>query len=496
MSSLWLDTAQHPRSTGYETGSRWDDIVIGAGLTGLVTAVLLAGAGRRVLVLEARTVGAVTTGHTTGKVSLLQGTRLSSIVRNHGNRVAAAYVTGNRAAQDWIDQFCAGRQVAVERRDAWSYASTPDGGRLVRRECETAQRLDLPVEWTESDELPYRTFGAARLADQLQLDPVPLLIALAAELELLGGTLVEHERAHDVHVSGAVAAVTTSSGWVSAEHVVLATGVPFLDRGLYFAKVRPERSYAAAYRVSGPLPRGMYLSVDSPTRSLRTAGRLDEELLLVGGNGHPVGRAPRPPSELLADLHRWTGRHFPGAEPTHAWSAQDYRSANSVPFVGRLPRGQGQVQLATGFGKWGLTNGPMAALMISSEILGTSPGWAQVLQTRVSRPSALMPGIGFNAEVAAAGVTGWLRAETSRVDALSSPSEGVGLVGSRRGRPVAVSTVQDRTCAVSAVCTHLGGVVTWNDQEQSWDCPLHGSRFAADGTVLEGPATEPLDDLE
>jgi Rieske Fe-S protein len=140
-----------------------------------------------------------------------------------------------------------------------------------------------------------------------------------------------------------------------------------------------------------------------------------------------------------------------------------------------------------------MTNGPMAALMISGDILGDKPDWARPLQTRITRPAGLLTGIGFNAEVGLAGARGWLGAETRHhVDAVDVPAEGEGRVGADRARPVAVSTVGGSTCAVSAVCSHLGGVVVWNDQERSWDCPLHGSRFAPDGSALEGPATRPL----
>jgi Rieske Fe-S protein len=58
--------------------------------------------------------------------------------------------------------------------------------------------------------------------------------------------------------------------------------------------------------------------------------------------------------------------------------------------------------------------------------------------------------------------------------------------------PTAVSTVDGTICRLSAVCTHLGGIVTWNSAERSWDCPLHGSRFDAQGRLLEGPAVEDL----
>jgi Rieske Fe-S protein len=48
----------------------------------------------------------------------------------------------------------------------------------------------------------------------------------------------------------------------------------------------------------------------------------------------------------------------------------------------------------------------------------------------------------------------------------------------------------------SAVCPHLGCIVAWNSAEHSWDCPCHGSRFAADGTCLIGPSTDDLKALD
>jgi len=237
----------------------------------------------------------------------------------------------------------------------------------------------------------------------------------------------------------------------------------------------------------------MYLSVETPIRSLRTAVRQDEELLIIGGNGHHVGRQSAPPTRLVADLISWTQHHFPAAQLTHTWSAQDYQSLNHVPFVGRFPRGAGRLHLATGFNKWGMTNAPMAALMIAREILGGQAKWARVLNTRVSGPlvgwEALTSGVG----VGVAAVQGWLGAELRPLGiGTITPPDGTGLVRADDGKPIAISTVDGKTCAVSAVCTHLGGVVRWNDQERSWDCPLHGSRFAANGKLLEGPATSDL----
>ncbi|MET0837999.1 MAG: FAD-dependent oxidoreductase, partial [Marmoricola sp.] len=210
-------------------------------------------------------------------------------------------------------------------------------------------------------------------------------------------------------------------------------------------------------------PEGMYLSAGSDSRSVRDlpvpAGG---SRLLVGGAGHGVGRT-RSEETHVERLRDWTARFFPGAVETHQWSAQDYRSHDAVPYVGRLPRGFGRIYLATGFDKWGMTNGVAAALAISGQVLGQQPSWAKTLGRRITGPTAAAHLAAINLKV------------------------GLGAAGGAAER-----VTQRDAREVLPVCTHLGGPLHWNDCEQSWDCPLHGSRFGASGEVLEGPATRPL----
>lgn len=494
MTSLWLDTnpVAAPAAGQLTAGAQYDTVIAGAGLTGLTTAVLLARSGQRVAVLEGRTVGAAATGNTTAKVSLLQGTTLSKIRSHQTDSVLRAYLDGNREGQSWLLRYLDEQDIPYQRRTAYTYATTEQGAETLRAELEAAQAADLPVAWTEDTELPFPVAGAIALEDQAQIHPMQVLEALAAELRERRGELIEGVRVTGAGI-GSPLNVETTGGPVRADHLVLATGAPVLDRGGYFAKLLPHRSYALAFRVPGApgtVPQGMYLSADAPSRSLRTAPVGDEELLLVGGNGHVVGRKDSPRA-AVDDLEAWTGRHFPGAQRTHAWSAQDYRSANYIPFIGTLPRGGGGIYLATGYNKWGMTNGVAAALAISGQLLGGNLPWADTLGKRITTPSDLLTGAKDTLEVGVRVATGWATAE-SRALSPEPPVEGEGIVGRVDGTPAAVSTVDGVTCRLSAVCTHLGGIVTWNDAENSWDCPLHGSRFAADGSVLEGPAVKAL----
>ncbi|ROR74387.1 FAD-dependent oxidoreductase [Bogoriella caseilytica] len=497
MRSLWFDS--HPLDIPAPAvplpGSHYDVVVAGGGLTGLTTAVLLARAGKKVAVLEARSVGAVATGNTTAKVSLLQGTTLSGIAEHQSTEVLQAYVTANRDGQAWLAQYLDERDVGYQRRSAWTYATTAEGAAALEKEAAACHTAELPVTWQDTTELPYPVSGALSLDEQIQVHPLEVLGALAGELHERGGVIYEGVRLLDAK-SGSPLSVHTTGGSLRTEQLVLATGVPVLDRGGYFARLTGHRSYALAFRMPAETgsahaaPQGMYLSADAPGRSLRTAPVDGEEYLLVGGNGHMVGRANSPRGAVL-DLEAWTRRHFPGAARTHSWSAQDYRAADHVPYIGALPRGGGNIYLATAFNKWGMTNGVAAALALSSEILGGQMAWADTLTRRSVTLNGVLSGVMDNLDIGARMGTDWASAELNALPDYP-PSEGHGVVGRSGGKPVGESTVDGVTRRVSAVCPHLGGVLRWNDAECSWDCPLHASRFAADGTLLEGPAVSDL----
>ena len=461
-------------------------------MTGLTTALLLARAGRKVAVLEARQIGSVTTGNTTGKLSLLQGTKLSTMLSRQTRGVTAAYLEANREGQAWLLRFCSDHAVPVQVRDAVTYAADRGPGlRQARREHEAATSLGLPVRWEERLPVPFPHEGGTVLPDQAQLDSMEVLEALTSQLRRHGGHVFQGRRVVSVTGSDPHTLTLDDGATVAAQTVVLATGTPILDRGLYFAKLHPMRSYALAFRHPDP-PALMALGVGSPSRSVRDtpdpAG--DGRLLLVGGEGHTVGRT-RSERAGVERLRTWTADHFPGAVETHAWSAQDYSSHDGVPFVGPLPRGGGQIFVATGYDKWGMTNAVAAALDLAGQILNDSPSWAKPLHRRPTGPRAAAQLAKLNAEVGLTMTLGLLAAELRRAPEVA-PAEGEGQVGREGLVPVGRSTVGGTTCSVVALCTHLGGTLKWNDFEQSWDCPLHGSRFAPDGQVLEGPATKGL----
>ncbi|MDG4665188.1 FAD-dependent oxidoreductase [Mycobacterium sp. 236(2023)] len=501
MSSLWADgrteIASRPEEVAAVTEA--DVVVVGAGITGLTTATLLARAGKKVVVVEARHIGACATGNTTGKATVLQGGKLARIAGKHGAELLRDYVAGNEEGRDWLIRYCEDHGLSVQREDDHAYAQSPGGIDTAREVLAACREARVEADWIDEADVPFPLRGAVRVRDQAQIDPLPLLSSLAAELEAHGGTVLQGVRAttvdgvDPVKVRLRMTAPADDSRdehfTITARTCVLATGTPILDRGLFFARLEAKRSYCLAFDVPGDITTAMFLSVDSPTRSVRYAPTPSGNKLIVGGAGHPVGRSDNP-GRAVEELAHWATLHYPGAVQTHYWSAQDYHPADEVPYVGPLLPRLESILVATGFDKWGMTNGVAAALALSARILGGRMDWAAAFASWSPHElSGLSTMLQANAKVGLRLAKGWVAPLASPP---SPPSEGHGVVSGKPWRLRATSVVGGEENTVSPVCPHLGGIVEWNDSDQAWECPLHGSRFAPDGALLEGPATRGL----
>jgi glycine/D-amino acid oxidase-like deaminating enzyme/nitrite reductase/ring-hydroxylating ferredoxin subunit len=495
--SVWLATADHPTFSPLERDLDVDVAVVGGGITGLTTALLLQREGASVAVIEADRVGAGTTGHTTGKLSSQHDLRYHQLTEQHGAQVAQVYADANQSAIGTIERLADEVEADCQLTRASSYLYTLDPGMVddLRREDEAARAVGLPSTFTTSTDLPFEVLGAVRFDDQAHFHASRYTAALARALADGGATIVERTRAMGVEEDDDVATVQTEHGSVRARHVVVATLVPFLDRGGFFAKVRPKRAYGIAARLRDDAPAGMHMTAEDPTRSTRP-WIVDGTMrgLIVVGEDHETGHGEPTPARFGA-LEGWARDHFPVESIENRWSAQDFIPADQRPYIGRSPRTE-NVFVATGFQKWGLTNGTAAAEIITSMIGGREHAWLAAFDaTRIGDAQAVKKLIEDNAHVGVRFVKD--RLARLRAESIEHLAPGEGGVVEVDGDTVGAYRAPDGSYhAVSVTCTHMGCSLTWNAAETSWDCPCHGSRFDTGGGILSGPAVRPLDVVE
>lgn len=493
MRSLWHDTlGSRRRYWPPLTGDADADVVIiGAGITGLTTAWHLLRAGARVVVLEAGEVGGGTTGASTGNLYVPISQRLHVLAGKHGHKAAEAVVAARIAAINFIETLASEYTIACDfQRVPFHLFSAPDdsAAKDVEKEFACAQRLGLAANDAIPSTFPFQVTALTTISQQAQFNPLQYVTGLAEVLAGMGCIIHENSRVLE-NVDGEPCKVSTELGTVTAQHVVKATHVP---QGLYavHAAMIPHREYAVLAEVGEKMPAsGIYWNASECWRySLRPWRSGGRNFLMVLGEPHKPGEQH---AEQLNRIRQFLHTHYAVSEITHTWAAQNYPSADLLPYIGTSPV-EKHTWMATGFAADGLVWGTVAGKVISDGIQQRSNSWAQLFAPTRFTPVASAK----NVLKESAAVSRHLLQDVfsyGKAEECSSLAPGEGCVIKVDGEKLAACRDHaGQLHVVSAVCTHMGCLVRWNGLEMSWDCPCHGSRFSIEGRVLEGPAQHDL----
>lgn len=432
MGSLWEQTWEAPHFEALKKDMKTDVLIIGGGMTGILCALLLHRAGVPYALVEAETVCSGVTKNTTAKITSQHGLIYDRLIRTFGVERAKGYLSANEAALQKYREFCRGIDCDFEEKSSYVYSRSDR--RKLEQELIALEKLGFPAEYTEHLPLPFATAGAVCFPRQAQFHPLKFTAAISRGLHIY-----EHTAVRELIGTTTV----TDSGRIAAEKIIVATHFPFLNKhGSYFLKQYQHRSYVLALERAADVD-GMYVDEAQDGLSFRN----HKNLLLLGGAGRRTGKQGG--AEALLPWQRlrdFAGRHYPDSVEKYHWATQDCMSLDGVPYIGPYSASTSGLYTATGFNKWGMTSAMVSAMILSDLVQGKKNPFSDVFSP--SR-SILHPQLALNGLEAAAG--------------LLSP------------------TVKR--------CPHLGCALKWNPQEQSWDCPCHGSRFTEEGNRIDGPAT-------
>lgn len=481
-----------------------DVVVVGAGIAGLSVAYNLAKAGKKVIVLESRAIGAGQTGKTTAHLMPWNDDYYYEIEKNWGTEKLKIVADSHIKSIDFVERVVKeeGIECNFQRVPGYLVATEDNDSEAekLRMEYEACKRGGIDsVKMINLKHAPENgSFGHGILFPMTaEFQPLKYIQGLAKAIKRMGGEIYEETAV--IEQKGEVCK-TDAGHTVSGEAVVLATNSPIHKILAIHSRQYARRSYVVGLRVpKGAINRASWWDTASPYHYVRLEDKGDDEILVVGGKDHVVGIEPSDYEDAYGELEAWARAHFPAAlEVSYRWTGQVYLPSDFLGLYGKNPLDPGNVYVATGDSGEGMTGGTIGGIVISNLILGKSHPWIDVysptrfpavspdtlsqqateIKENIEGFSSLIPGVG--------------------VESFSSDTvgRGCGAVIQEGLSTVAIFRDGDgQLHRYSAVCPHLGCAVKWNPKDTTFDCPCHGSQFDINGVVIQGPAKQGLSKL-
>lgn len=490
--SFWNKTASKSEYPMLEKNIEVDTLIVGGGITGITCAYCLAQKGKTPVVIEAGGLCDGTTGNTTGKVTIQHDIIYSNIMQKYGKEFAKAYAESQTKALDFIRRQVENHSIDCQLTNytSYIYASAEQDIDSLKNEYETALSLGIDAELNMKSNFPEGNFGLLGFRNQAAFHSVRYVDAIAKLAVESGAVIYCGTKAEKVENDDIKTVICDNGVVIKAKHLVMATQYPIYDGpNIYYTRLYAKREYGVAVSPKRDWPEGNYISSSGPSRSIRTHVEDGKKILIVVGDGHATARGDGSTEVHYDNLIRFADQVAGVSEVIARWSAQDYNTPDQIPYIGRISD-HSNIYVATGFKKWGLTNGTLAGNMIADLITDGNCDYEDLYSRE---RGDLLSSAGTVIKEVLTSVGELIKSKFENVESIHDLKQGEGREVRFDGKRAGIyRDYDDNITIVNISCEHMTTGLNFNSAEKTWDCPAHGGRFSTEGKILEGPPKDPL----
>lgn len=498
MNSLWLKENKIENFSTLDKNIESEVCIIGGGIFGISTAYYLSKYGYKVVLVERDKIASKVTGHTTAKITSQHGLIYHYLLNQYGKDFARKYYLANQKAIGNIEKIINTNNIECDFKKQTSNVYTTNTSEIakIEEEIKALEELDIEARKIEDSPLPFDIVSGIEFQNQAQFNPIKYISGLVNKIKENKGLIFENTTCYDIKKEGSGYICYTKNNEIKTKYVVIATQYPFINfPGIYFAKMYQSSSYVIGIDTKTKLFDGMYINIQSPIYSFRTAIDDGKEILLLGGLDHKTGENIEY-KDSYGLLEEKAKEWYPNCEIKYHWSTRDCITLDKIPYIGEFSNILPDVYVGTGFNKWGMTSSNVAARIITDKITGKENEYEEVFKATRVNPTVNKDEVKNMVSQTAKSLV-VERLKGSSKENIENMKQETGQILEIDGEKVGVyKDIEGKVFAIKPVCTHLGCILNWNNADKTWDCPCHGSRFDYTGKNINNPAIKDLEKVD
>ncbi|HFK5529376.1 TPA: FAD-dependent oxidoreductase [Elizabethkingia anophelis] len=471
----------------------FDVAIVGAGITGITTALEFQKENMNCILLEASNIGFGTTGGTTAHLNDFFDTPFHKVIENFGSEKAMLYAKAGQEAIAVIEENIENYKIDCdfERKVAYLFALDKKQSKNLKEIKKGMEDVGHLIYDTNEIPFPIDFEKAVVIPNQAQFHPVKYIKALCNIFIKKGGVFIQNALVERHEEKEDEVSIYTVRGLFKARYLIYATHIPPGINSIHFMTA-PYRSYVIACRLKdNSFPKVLGYDLNESYHYYRFHLINGENLLIAGGEDHKTGHEEDTNKRFEA-LEDHIRKYFKVKEVVYSWSSQYYETLDGLAYIGKMPGDETRVYMATGFRGNGMIWGTLSSKILRDLIIKGFSSYGKLFD-----PERIKPLAGFSTfikEIADVGID-FIKDKlfVEKIHSAAELENGEAKVVKYEGESYAVFKEKSGELHIlKSTCPHAHCEVRWNTAELSWDCPCHGSRFGINGKFLTGPAAKNL----